>query len=254
MMASRQQHRGQAAYQDRGQHHLDEAPSSARGKRATHAHHHVSGGRAIITHDITDDGNFAAALLRHPAVRIAHGICYGRTDVPLADGWRRSIPALAVSLSTIAARHIWSSPSSRCALLAAALGSRLALPVTCDERLRELDFGAWEGRAWDSVPRHDLDLWAADPLAFRPPGGERGADLVARVGGFAAVLRAAARPCIVVSHGGPLRLLPELLGDTPASLLATPPPAGSLRIVAARPMTGYQVQAQPQVTASTART
>ena len=194
------------------------------------------------------------ALLRHPVVRVAPATCYGRTDVPLAPGWRRSVPALAASLATTAAVRIWSSPSSRCAIFAAALGRRLTLTVTCDERLSELDFGAWEGRGWDTVPRDDLDLWAADPLAFRPPGGERGADLVARVGGFAALLRAAARPCIVVSHGGPLRLLPELLGDTPASLLATPPPAGSLRIVAARPMTGYQVQAQPQVTASTART
>ena len=187
-----------------------------------------------ITPDITDHGKFVVALLRHPAVRIAPSICYGRTDVPLADGWRRSIPALAASLATVAARHVWSSPSSRCAMLAAALGRRLALTVTCDARLRELDFGAWEGRGWDTVPRDDLDLWAADPLAFRPPGGERGADLLARVGGFAALLRATARPCIVVSHGGPLRLLPALLRDTPASLLATPPPFGSLRIVAAR--------------------
>ncbi|WP_428390954.1 histidine phosphatase family protein [Lichenicoccus sp.] len=174
------------------------------------------------------------ALLRHPAVRIAPGICYGRTDVPLADGWRQSIPALAASLATIAAQHIWSSPSSRCATLADALGSRLTLPVTCDEHLTELDFGAWEGRAWDALPRHDLDLWAMDPFAFRPPGGERGADLIARVSGFAAQLRIAAQPCIVVSHGGPLRVLPELLCDTPPSLLATPPLVGSLRIVTAR--------------------
>ena len=41
-----------------------------------------------------------------------------------------------------------------------------------DERLREFDFGTWEGVRWDAIPRAELDAWAADFFHARPHGGE----------------------------------------------------------------------------------
>jgi alpha-ribazole phosphatase len=32
--------------------------------------------------------------------------------------------------------------------------------ITFDDRLREINFGQWEGQLWDDVPRHELDTWA----------------------------------------------------------------------------------------------
>ncbi len=127
--------------------------------------------------------------------------------------------------------RIWSSPSSRCASVAEALAILLNVPLILDGRLRELAFGEWEGIAWADLPRAAMDLWASDPLAFSPPGGETGAGLIDRVASFSRTLGAEAQHCIVVSHGGPLRLLPALLRGDPPDLLASPPGIGSFSVL-----------------------
>ncbi|MEA2769941.1 MAG: alpha-ribazole phosphatase [Acetobacteraceae bacterium] len=168
------------------------------------------------------------ALIRHPAPLIASGICYGRLDVavhPSTDQQLAADPALA------GATRVWTSPARRCRGLAETIAQRWAVPLTVDPRLQELDFGEWEGRPWDAIPRPDLDRWAASPLTFAPPGGESGAALIGRVREFHAALRQDQQDCIVVSHGGPLKLLAALLLATPLNLLAAPPPMGSLTIV-----------------------
>ena len=64
-------------------------------------------------------------------------------------------------------------------------------------------------------------------MRFAPPGGESGASLVARVRAVHDDLRRAGESCLIVSHGGPLKILAALLrGETP-DLLAPPPPLGS---------------------------
>jgi len=159
------------------------------------------------------------------------GTCYGRLDVPLATGWEDRVSQQAVWLAVVAPARIWSSPAARCRSVAVALAERLGLPVAFDRRLLELDFGDWEGRSWDDVPRAALDRWAADPHGFRPPGGESGAALIERVTGFARMLLDRGRPCAVISHGGPLRLLPALLRGEAADLMSPSPGIGTLQIV-----------------------
>jgi len=158
-------------------------------------------------------------LVRHPAPLIEPGICYGRLDLPLhpdadVEGMARD-PVLAGSV------RVWTSPSRRCRELADRIADVLSIPLSADPRLMELDFGQWEGKPWNDVPRADLERWAADPLGFRAPGGESGAELLARVTDFHAGL---VPDCIVVSHGGPLRVLSAVLRGEPVDLL-TPPPA-----------------------------
>ena len=69
-------------------------------------------------------------------------------------------------------REVWSSPAVRCRGLAEAIAAVLRVPLREDQRLWELDFGAWEGRPWETIAREDLDRWALDPLGFAPPGGD----------------------------------------------------------------------------------
>ncbi len=159
-------------------------------------------------------------LVRHTAVRVAPGICYGRSDLELADtaadDIARALPCLPPGA------RIVSSPARRCIALAAAMDPGF----TTDARLLELDFGAWEGLAWDAVPRAALDAWAADPWGFAPPGGESGHALLARVRGFWA--EAKHRPLVIVSHGGPLRLLRQLAQGRAPDILAPPPALGQV--------------------------
>lgn len=170
-------------------------------------------------------------LIRHPPPDIAPGRCYGRLDLPVAPAAAGGIRRIADQLSGLNLARVWSSPALRCRVVAEAT----LLPLRLDARLLELDFGAWEGMAWDDVPREALDRWAADPPGFAPPGGESGAQLIVRVTAVCSAIRAAGEDCAVVSHGGPLRLLAALLRDQPPDLLAPAPPIGSVQMFTVAP-------------------
>jgi alpha-ribazole phosphatase len=167
-------------------------------------------------------------LVRHPAPLIAPGICYGRLDIPIHPD--TDIDRMAHDPILVGSAHIWASPARRCRELAERMAEILSIPLTPDPRLMELDFGEWEGKPWDDIPRADLDCWAADPLGFRPPGGESGAELIARVEDFHPWLR---QDCIVVSHGGPLRVLSALLRGQPVDLLLQPQAVGTFNVLLA---------------------
>jgi alpha-ribazole phosphatase len=171
------------------------------------------------------------ALIRHMAPLIAPGVCYGRLDVPLTAAGLEEIPSLAAHTALADMRLIWSSPAKRCWAAADAIAEFLSAEVIVDSRLLEMDFGDWEGKAWDDIPRDALDRWAAAPEEFAAPGGESGAALLARVGGFADDLRQKGRDCVVVSHGGPLKVLSALLNGAPVDLLAPAPAIGSVTVV-----------------------
>jgi alpha-ribazole phosphatase len=167
-------------------------------------------------------------LIRHPAPAIAPGICYGRLDVAVDAASSDAMASrLTLDPRLRGAGRVWTSPAIRCRGLADAIARSLALPLSVDHRLCELDFGAWEGRAWDDIPRADLDRWAASLLTQAPPGGETGAELIARIRDFHDDLRRDQQDCIVVSHGGPLKVLQALLRSKPIDLLAPAPAFGS---------------------------
>ncbi|HET9147530.1 MAG TPA: histidine phosphatase family protein [Acetobacteraceae bacterium] len=172
------------------------------------------------------------ALIRHPAAQIEPGICYGRLDVPLAPEGHLAITEIKARLAKFSSCAVWSSPARRCHAVANALAAARDLTPYLDPRLAELDFGAWEGLRWDDVPRAALDQWAAAPLHFSPPQGETGAALIARVRAVHAALLEMKRSCIIVSHGGPLKLLATMLTGTPVDLLSPAPALGSVTIIA----------------------
>ena len=161
------------------------------------------------------------ALVRHPPVRVAPGICYGRLDLPLLDS--ASIAPITMRFAGFGGA-VWTSPACRCRQVAAAIGA-----YRVDDRLQELDFGQWEGMLWDDVPRAALDRWAADPAGFAPPGGESGVALVARVTAFCRALPPGDH--VIVTHGGPLKVLAPLLRGEAVDLLATAPPPGSVVLI-----------------------
>jgi alpha-ribazole phosphatase len=171
------------------------------------------------------------ALIRHPAPLVGAGICYGRLDLPLHPDGITAIQAIVDQLADFAGRTVWSSPARRCLALAEAITNCTSPLPRQDARLLELDFGKWEGKPWDSVPRDGLDRWAADPLSFAPPGGESGAALIARVRSFYQLLMAEGENCVVVSHGGPLKVLAALLQCRKVDLLASAPAFGWVDVV-----------------------
>ncbi|MDF3835281.1 alpha-ribazole phosphatase [Cupriavidus basilensis] len=148
-------------------------------------------------------------LIRHARPLVAEGICYGALDLPLAQPVSPAPAQMRSALQGLAPGRIVSSTMARARATAALLADGLpGLEPEADARLRELDFGNWEGRAWDAVPRAELDAWAADLLHARPHGGESAAEAMARVAQWADALPAAAPDCLwVVTHAGPIRML-----------------------------------------------
>ena len=145
----------------------------------------------------------ALILVRHTRPAAAEGRCYGRTD--LAPGPDLPAAARAILARLAPVDRIVSSPLLRCRRLAAVLGARLRVPVRLDAAWRELDFGAWEGLAWDAVPRAELDAWAADFLHARPHGGESVAMLLARTRRALRRAGSTGSRTLAVTHAGPIR-------------------------------------------------
>ena len=137
-------------------------------------------------------------LIRHPKPLVGPGICYGRLDISaeniaaVADDLRANLPS---------GLPLWSSPLQRCRKLAELLNPNLVI----DERLMEMDFGAWEGRSWDDIPRPELDAWAADVAGYAPPGGESPLALQQRALDFVAGLTVP--EAVIVTHAGVIRVL-----------------------------------------------
>lgn len=145
-------------------------------------------------------------LIRHPRPLVEPGLCYGRLDVAaenpaaLARRLRAELPP---------GLPLWTSPLRRCRELAALLHPAPAV----DGRLAEIDFGAWEGRPWDAIPRAELDAWAADVAGYAPPGGESPRALQARALAFVAAL--AVEEAVIVTHAGVIRTLLAAQKDLP---------------------------------------
>jgi alpha-ribazole phosphatase len=158
-------------------------------------------------------------LIRHPAVAVEAGVCYGSSDVPVAGDAAQEAAVLARRLEALgvpAPARIVSSPLARCAHIAQVLAGQHAVTLREDARLAEMDFGAWELQRWDAIERVQIDAWAADFDHARPHGGESVAQFEARVrawfdacvdervASFATPERAA---CHVVTHAGVMRVI-----------------------------------------------
>ena len=118
------------------------------------------------------------------------------------------------------------TPAPRSA--AAAWRKSFGAPFTTDPRLHELDFGDWEGRPWDDLPRPPLDRWCADFVNTSPPHGETFTELAARAEDFVSDLARSdpAGTVIAVTHAGVIRALlaPRRgLPLTDAFTIAVPP-------------------------------
>jgi len=149
-------------------------------------------------------------LIRHTRPDITPGICYGRSELPLAASADEEIRAVLDRLPQVDA--VFTSPAARCRRLASTVAAARGASCIDDARLLELDFGRWEGRAWDDISRDEIDRWGADLWNVAPGDGESLSQLWARVAEFCADRRLAeiheqTRHVVVVAHQGPLRVL-----------------------------------------------
>lgn len=170
-------------------------------------------------------------LVRHAEADVPSGMAIGRGDPLLTPRGELQAEWLAERLAARTLQRVYSSDLKRALMTADRIAARHRLTVeTCSE-LREIDFGAWEGRAlgdlWSEEPE-EAAAWEGD-LRCVPRGfGERFEDLESRVARFMRRLHDC-RFAAVVAHRGPLLvLLQQLTGMSIADAWRQELPLGSL--------------------------
>ena len=136
----------------------------------------------------------------------------GQRDVPMTPFGRDQAKATAVRLAGERLDRVYASDLGRAMETAAAIATAQGLPVLREPRLRELDFGTWEGLTHEEIRRRDPDTlrrWLSDPKRTVPRGGESLEHLCGRVALLLDELRILpeAETILLVSHGGTLRCL-----------------------------------------------
>ena len=166
----------------------------------------------------------------------------GQQDIPLNATGRsqaaRNGQALAAALGGEAARldHV-SSPLLRARETMEIIRGELGLPPAgyrCDDRLREVHYGYWEGELWRELPVRDPAGFAAreaDKWGWQPKGGESYRELSVRVDGWT---REVVGDSLVVAHGGVMRVLRGLCLDlSPAEMFRLDVPQDKVLVLEA---------------------
>lgn len=153
-------------------------------------------------------------LVRHTNVAIGPGICYGQSDIDVADTFDEESRQVRSKLPVSAEDAVfYSSPMKRCHRLAVKLAPK---KVYFDERLKELDFGEWELKKWDEIKATELQKWMDDFVHVPCPGGESYMELSERVLQWREELIGQPHESVVViTHAGVIRCLLSHLLEIP---------------------------------------
>ena len=139
-----------------------------------------------------------------------------RIHATLTERGRRDAERLAERLEGVHVDRIISSPLGRAVETSTILAARVHAEVETDERLTELDYGAWEGLTVEVIDEKfpgERELYNTDPASHQVGGGESGYEVAARVADFIEGLLTwgladgADRTCVLVGHSSLNRVL-----------------------------------------------
>jgi len=135
----------------------------------------------------------------------------GQSDIPLNELGRRQADALANRLSAQPIDVIYSSDLQR-AFDTASLIARGKIEVRADARLREVNFGDWEGLTYNEIKIKYPDAftaWENDVCKNAPPKGETLEQLTVRTQSILTDLheKYQDQTVLLVAHGGALQTM-----------------------------------------------
>lgn len=139
-------------------------------------------------------------------------------DDPLSEkGWRQMREAVGDHHPW---QRIYSSSLSRCAAFAEELAVRHQLPLTLEERLKEISFGIWEGKTaaeLEAMFPGCVTRFTSDPVAHRPQGAETLEVFRDRViGAWEEIInRHRGEHLLLVGHAGMIRMIIREVLDMP---------------------------------------
>ena len=148
-------------------------------------------------------------LIRHGRTRLSEeGRYQGALDEGLSSAGRAELKK-----APFCPQRVYVSPALRARETAAILFPRarqIEVPA-----LREMDFGAFEGRGWwEMAEDAEYRAWVDGSCRGRCPDGEDRAEFTARIcAAVAGILRAGEEEPVIVAHGGAMMALLEQRGE-----------------------------------------
>jgi probable phosphoglycerate mutase len=160
-------------------------------------------------------------MVRHgDTAQAADGIFCGDLDPALTVSGLAQAERVGVMARSLGLTALYCSPKQRARMTAAAVARSCGLEPVIDEGLREIAYGAWEGRTEAEVKQADpdaYDAWRTDPSLVSPPGGESAFAIAARA--LPVVLRARRENpqgrVMLVSHKATVRVIVAALLGMP---------------------------------------
>ena len=148
----------------------------------------------------------------------AEGRIQGQIDIELDDEGVMQAQRVAARVGQLDIAAIYSSPLQRARVTAEMIGAQVNLPVTCDDRLMEYQFGVVSGLTWDELVVQHPELakrWADDAWTVPIEGSEGRVVFAARVKAAMddIIARHPDQQVAVVAHGGTFNVyLAKMLG------------------------------------------
>lgn len=161
-------------------------------------------------------------LVRHgETLHNVAGIAQGWNDSHLSPRGREQVQTLAARLASWKPDVLFSSPLGRARSTAEIIAAVIGQEITIVDELREMSYGAWEGRSFLDVRREERDAyerWIGD-FDERSPSGESHNDVLARMrSALQTIEQSGAQRPVVVSHGTAIRIAATALLDSPLNL------------------------------------
>lgn len=138
-------------------------------------------------------------FIRHTAVAVPTGTCYGQTDVALAETFEKEAKTVQEQIKSVTFDGVFTSPLTRCIRLTHYCGFSDAM---VDKRLLELNFGDWEMQRWDAIDDPHLAYWYKNYVTAKTTGGESFNDLYQRFCEFIQQLPNTMERLAIFTHGG----------------------------------------------------
>jgi probable phosphoglycerate mutase len=152
-------------------------------------------------------------LVRHGnTAQSSEGVFCGDLDPPLTDRGRVEAAHLASAMEPLDLTALYCSPKQRARETADPISRACGLQPVIDDGLREIAYGAWEGRKETEIANTDAEAfaaWRGDPALVSPPGGESAFAIAARA--LPVLVRArrehAGGRVLLVSHKATIRVI-----------------------------------------------
>ncbi len=143
-------------------------------------------------------------LIRHTKVDLKIPICYGVSDVSLADSFENEAEFVKNHLTNIKNVVYYSSPSRRCIKLVNQITTEKPI---MDTRLCEMNFGDWELIPWKDLEKiKGFRNWTENFVEVQVPNGESYTQLYTRsVEFWEEIRKKAEKNIVVIAHGGSIR-------------------------------------------------